>query len=222
MYNKNKRSDLKYNNKTGDAKRISRQLIAIFHSVQLRPRDYLKSFQSARTCSSFRVSLHILDDLVSPIFVAIQLHGYSLEYRESPLRFSSRNEVPASKFSRTCLRLRTSFSQSSLFSETSPETFTAHRHFALFIPTWTMAEPGGPRTKDSPPERFKSIRFSAFEIRISARSRASVAQVLALNFLAFGTFPFSYTYGISRRSRCRFLSPSLSLSSSSSPLLSVS
>lgn len=81
---------------------------------------------------------------------------------------------------------------------------------------------GGARTKDSPPERFKSIRFSAFEIRISARSRASVAQVLALNFLAFGTFPFSYTYGISRRSRCRFLSPSLSLSSSSSLLLSVS
>lgn len=92
MCNKNKRSDLKYKNKLGDAKRISRQLIAIFHSVQLRPRDYLKSFQSARTCSSFRVSLHILDDLVSPIFVAIQLHGYSFEYRESPLRFSSRNE----------------------------------------------------------------------------------------------------------------------------------
>lgn len=64
--------------------------------------------------------------------------------------------------------------------------------------------------------------FPQFEIRISARSRASVAQVLALNFLAFGTFPFSYTYGISRRSRCRFLSPSLSLSSSSSLLLSVS
>jgi len=44
-------------------------------------------------------------------------------------------------------------------------------HFALFIPTpWTMAV-----ARDDPAGEFKSIRFIAFESRISARSRVALA-----------------------------------------------
>lgn len=128
----------------------------------------------------------------------------SIAHRLSPV------SLPEMKFSLLNFHERLRLRQSSenlaifpLFSETSLAKHSRRIGISvLFIPTWTMAEQ---RAKDSPPERFKSIRFSAFESRISARSRASGAQVFALNSRAFGTSHLRCL----RRSRCCFLSFSI-------------